>query len=200
MSTPSRYSRQIRFAPIGEEGQRKLQASTAAVVGCGALGSIIAEILARAGVGRLVLVDRDLVEESNLQRQFLYTTQDAREGIPKVEAARRRLAAVNPDVRVEAHVASLNAQNADSLLGETRVILDGTDNFPTRYLLNDFSLARSIPWVYGAAVGSYGLTMTILPRLTACLRCVFPEAPPADQTPTCETAGVIAPITAALTM
>lgn len=194
----SRYSRQVRFAPIGEEGQRRLRASTAAIVGCGALGSVAAEILVRAGIGKLVLVDRDTLEESNLQRQFLYDTSDVREGLPKVEAAKRRLAAVNPEVEVVAHNESLRAENAGRLLAGAQLLLDGTDNFPARYLLNDFAVANRIPWIYGAAVSSHGLTMTILPRETACLRCVFPEAPPTDATPTCASAGVLASVTATI--
>lgn len=194
----SRYSRQVRFAPIGEEGQRKLRAASAAIVGCGALGSVIAEILARAGVGKLVLIDRDTLEESNLQRQFLYDTGDVREGLPKVEAAKRRLAAVNPEVEIVAHNESLRAENAERLLAGAQVLLDGTDNFPARYLLNDFAVANDIPWVYGAAVSSHGLTMTILPRETACLRCVFPEPPPEGSSPTCASAGVLASVTATI--
>lgn len=191
--TDSRYSRQIRFEPFGEAGQRSLGAATAAVIGCGALGTLQASLLVRAGVGTLRLVDRDYVEESNLQRQLLYTEADAREGLPKAEAARRHLAEANTSVRLEAHVSDLNPDNAADLLA-CDVILDGTDNFETRMLINDFSVCHNIPWIYGAAVGSYGIAMPVLPGLSACFRCVYPDAPAGPQ-PTCETAGVLGPLT-----
>lgn len=194
----NRYSRQIRFAPLGPQGQKKLQESSAAIVGCGALGSTIAEILSRAGIGKLILIDRDLLEESNLQRQFLYDMENVREGLPKVEAAKRRIAEINPEVHVQAENTSLTEQNAESLLGSVNVILDGTDNFSARYLINDFAVRSGIPWIYGAAVGSYGLTMTILPRESACLRCVFPDPPAEKDSPNCETAGVLGSITATI--
>ncbi len=196
MSSPhrERFSRQIRFAPFGAEGHARLAASTAVIAGCGALGSIQATLLARAGVGTLRLIDRDYVEESNLQRQVLYTEEDVQRGMPKAEAARRHLLAANSEVKVEAFVADLNPDSADELLGGADVILDGTDNFETRFLINDFAVRDSVPWIYGAAVGSYGIAMPILPRDSACFRCIYPEAPGGAQ-PTCETAGVLGPVT-----
>jgi molybdopterin-synthase adenylyltransferase len=189
-----RHSRQVRFAGVGEEGQRKLLKSRVAIVGCGALGSVHAETLARAGVGFLRIIDRDFVELSNLQRQILFDEVDAREGIPKAVAAARRLRAIASDVEVEPAVEDLSSLNAEDLLGDVDLILDGTDNFETRYLMNDFSVSRGIPWVYGAAVGSYGLKLAIQPGRTACLACIYPE-PPAGVQPTCETAGVLGPVT-----
>ena len=192
-----RYSRQVLFAGIGEEGQQRLLAAHAAIVGCGALGSFQAAALARAGVGRLTIIDRDYIEPSNLQRQWLFEEADAADALPKAAAAARRLAAINADVRVNAAIADLTAANAEELLGAAGVILDGTDNFETRYLINDFALSRNIPWIYGAAVGSYGLTMPIIPSHTCCLRCVYPQ-PPEGAQPTCETAGVLNSVTAAI--
>lgn len=189
-----RYSRQIIFFGIGVTGQERLLASTAAIVGCGALGSFQAGALARAGVGRLVLIDRDYVERSNLQRQWLYDEADAAQGLPKAIAAARHLASINPDVEATPRVADLTPANIDELLGEAAILLDGTDNFETRYLLNDYAVRQGIPWIYGAAVGSYGLTMPVLPGRTACLKCVYPN-PPAGAQPTCETAGVVNAIT-----
>lgn len=193
-SSSERYSRQIRYSGFGEEGQERVARSRVAVVGCGALGSAQAEILARAGVGVLRLIDRDYVELSNLQRQSLFDEADAREALPKAIAASRRLRAVNSTIEVEPVVDDLTALNAMELLGDVDLILDGTDNFETRYLINDLAVSRGTPWIYGAAVGSYGLKMAILPEKTACLACVYPE-PPQGVQPTCETAGVLAPIT-----
>jgi molybdopterin-synthase adenylyltransferase len=185
-----RYSRQILFGGIGESGQEALLSAHAVLVGCGALGSFHAAALARAGVGHLTIIDRDYVEPSNLQRQWLFEEADAAEALPKAIAAARRLHAINGDVRVTPIVADLTPANAPELLGGAQVILDGTDNFEARFLINDFAVRESIPWVYGGAVGSYGLTMPILPGETACLRCVYPE-PPVGAQPTCETAGVL---------
>ena len=185
-----RYSRQILFAGLGEPGQESLLASRAVIVGCGALGTFQADALARAGVGCLRLVDRDYVEWSNLQRQSLFEESDAEDGLPKAVAATRRLARVNSGVRVEAVVADLTPVNIEELLGDANVVLDGTDNFETRFLVNDFCVSRGLPWLYGGAVGSYGLAMPVLPGRTACLKCVYPE-PPAGAQPTCETAGVL---------
>jgi len=192
-----RYSRQILFPGIGEPGQERLLRSRVAVVGCGALGSFQAGALARAGVGRLVLVDRDYVELSNLQRQWLYEEADADQALPKAVAAARRLRAIDSALEVEPFVTDLTAANAVELLGESDLLLDGTDNFETRYLVNDFAVSRSIPWIYGAAVGSYGLVMPVLPGVTACLRCIYPE-PPSGAQPTCETAGVLNSITSVI--
>jgi adenylyltransferase/sulfurtransferase len=185
-----RYSRQILFRGIGERGQEALLASHAAVVGCGALGSFHASALARAGVGRITIVDRDYVEPSNLQRQWLFEESDAAQFLPKARAAERRIALINSSVQAHGIVADLTPSNVEELLGEADLILDGTDNFDTRYLINDFAVSRGIPWLYGAAVGSYGLTMPVIPGRSACLRCVYPD-PPSGIQPTCETAGVL---------
>lgn len=195
--TPSeleRYSRQVRFAPVGEAGQQRLRASRVVIAGCGALGSVQAELLARAGAGHLRLIDRDYVEDSNLQRQLLFDEADAREALPKAVAAARRISAIDSSVQTEPVVADITAANIEEMMEGADVILDGTDNFETRYLLNDFAVSRGVPWVYGAAVGSYGLKMAVLPG-GACFACVYPE-PPAGVQPTCETAGVLGPLTA----
>ena len=192
-----RYSRQILFSPIGEAGQERLLASRVAIVGCGALGSFHAAALARAGVGTLRLIDRDYVEPSNLQRQWLYDEADAAEALPKAAAAARAIARFNSSITVEPLIADLTPATADDLLADVDLILDGTDNFETRYLINDFALRNQVPWIYGAAVGSYGLTMPILPGQTCCLQCVYP-APPSGAQPTCETDGVLAAITTAI--
>jgi adenylyltransferase/sulfurtransferase len=192
-----RYSRQILFDGLGEEGQENLLRAHAVIVGCGALGTFQAAALVRAGLGSLIIIDRDYVEASNLQRQWLFEESDAADALPKAAAAERRLALLNSSVRVCGVVADLTAANIGELLGKAQLILDGTDNFETRYLINDFSVSRGIPWIYGAAVGSYGLTMPVLPNQTACLRCVYPN-PPQGAQPTCETAGVLNVITATI--
>jgi molybdopterin-synthase adenylyltransferase len=192
-----RYSRQILFPGIGEHGQQVLLHSHVVVVGCGALGSFHAAALARAGVGTLTIIDRDYVEASNLHRQWLFEESDAAEGLPKAPAAARRLAGINSTVTVRPIVADLTAANAEELLGAAAVILDGTDNFEARFLINDFAVSRGIPWIYGAAVGSYGIAMQVVPSRTACLRCVYP-APPGGVQPTCETAGVLNVIVSAV--
>ncbi len=194
MSQQERFSRQIRFAPFGAGGQESLGSAVAVVVGCGALGTVQASLLARAGAGTIRLIDRDYVEESNLQRQLLYTESDARQALPKAEAARRHLLEANAEIRVEAHVSDLNPENADDLLSGAGVILDGTDNFETRMLINDYAVREGIPWIYGAAVGAYGIAMPLLPGDSACFRCIYPD-PPAGAQPTCETAGVLGPVT-----
>ncbi|MEQ1947578.1 MAG: ThiF family adenylyltransferase [Bryobacteraceae bacterium] len=193
----SRYSRQIRFAPLGEEGQQKIRSATVAIVGCGALGTVQAEALTRAGLGRLRIIDRDFVELSNLQRQFLFEEADAAEALPKAIAAARRLARVNAEVEVEPMVADLTPGNIEELFEDVDLIVDGTDNFETRFLMNDAAVSANIPWIYGAAVGSYGIKFTIDPGRTACFRCVYPE-PPQGAQPTCETAGVLAAVTATI--
>lgn len=190
-----RYSRQILFSEIGESGQQRLLASTAVIAGCGALGTGQAAALARAGVGRLILIDRDYVESSNLQRQWLYEESDARDALPKAVAAARHLSAANSGIEIIPVVADLTARNAERLLTEADVILDGADNFELRYLINDVAVKHGIPWIYGAAVGSYGVTMPILPAETACLACLFP-APPSGPQATCDTTGVLNSITA----
>lgn len=189
-----RYSRQVLFGGIGEDGQRLLRAARVLVVGCGALGSAHAESLARAGVGHLRLVDRDFVEPSNLQRQTMFTESDAEKRLPKAIAAANHLHEINSEVDVEPHIVDVNHSNIERLVAECDVVLDGTDNFSVRYLINDACVKHETNWIYGAAVGSYGVTMTIRPHETACLRCVFEEAPPAGSSPTCDTAGVIMPI------
>ena len=189
-----RYSRQILFNGIGEEGQRSLLESRALIIGCGALGSAHAESLARAGVSKLRIADRDFVEASNLQRQTMFTESDAVERVPKAVAAQNHIREINTEIEVEAEVTDVNHSNIENLIRDCDVVLDGTDNFATRYLINDACVKHNVNWIYGAAVGSYGVTMTILPHQTACLRCVFEEAPPAASAPTCDTAGVIMPI------
>jgi adenylyltransferase/sulfurtransferase len=192
-----RYSRQILFAGLGEAGQARLLRAHAAILGCGALGSFQVAALARAGVRWLTIIDRDYVEPSNLQRQWLFEESDAAEALPKAVAAGRRVACINSGVQARGIVADVTHANIAELLDQAEVILDGTDNFETRYLLNDFAISRGIPWIYGAAVGSYGLTMPVLPGRTACFRCVYPN-PPSGAQPTCETAGVLNSITAAI--
>lgn len=193
MLTPQeeeRYSRQILFEGIGPEGQKRLGAATVAIVGCGALGSFHAAALARAGVGRLRVIDRDYVEPSNLQRQWLFDEEDAAQVLPKAAAAERQITRINSGVMVEPRVADLTPENARELLGGAGVILDGTDNFETRYLINDVAVEQGTPWIYGAAVGSYGVVMPVIPGCSACLACVFPE-PPGGTQPTCDTAGIV---------
>jgi len=189
-----RYSRQILFDGIGEAGQRRLLASRAIIIGCGALGTAQAEALARAGVGHLRIVDRDFVEASNLQRQTMFTESDARERLPKSVACANHLALINSEVEADAIVADVNHSNIEGLIKDCDVVLDGTDNFSTRYLINDACVKHEINWIYGAAVGSYGVTMTVRPHTTPCLRCIFEDMPPAASAPTCDTAGVIIPI------
>lgn len=189
-----RYSRQILFNGIGEDGQRRLRKARVLIIGCGALGSAQAESLARAGVGSLRIADRDFVESSNLQRQTLFTERDASERIPKAVAAANHIGEINRDVVVEPEIVDVNHSNIERLVKDCDVVLDGTDNFATRYLINDACVKHEISWIYGAAVGSYGVTMTIQPHRTPCLRCVFEEPPPAASAPTCDTSGVIMPI------
>jgi len=184
-----RYSRQVLFAPIGPEGQKLIRKSKVAVVGCGAIGASVSSLLARAGVGMLRIIDRDYVESSNLQRQLLFDEEDARTSFPKAEAAARKLAAINSEVAVEPYVKDLTPQTVP-LLEDVDLILDCTDNFETRYLINDVAVKSGIPWIYAAAVGSYLVTMNILPGETACLACMFPEAPRGTFA-TCETAGIL---------
>jgi len=185
-----RYSRQVLFAGIGAGGQRRLIAARIAIVGCGATGSALASLLARAGVGVLRIVDRDYVESSNLQRQTLFDETDAAESMPKAIAASRKIAGFNSHVAVEPQVSDLRPENADELLGGVHLILDGTDNFETRYLVNDYAVKHSLPWIYTAAVGSYAITMNVVPGETACLSCVFPQIP-GGVIETCETAGIL---------
>ncbi|HEV2912421.1 MAG TPA: ThiF family adenylyltransferase [Pyrinomonadaceae bacterium] len=189
-----RYSRQILFDGIGKAGQRRLLTARALIIGCGALGTAQAESLARAGVGRLRIVDRDFVEASNLQRQTMFTERDARERLPKSVACAAHLAELNGEIETEAEIKDVNGSNIEQLIEGCDVVLDGTDNFATRYLINDACVKQGVAWVYGAAVGSYGVTMTVLPHETPCLRCIFEEAPAPGSAPTCDTAGIIMPI------
>jgi molybdopterin/thiamine biosynthesis adenylyltransferase len=191
-----RYSRQILFTGLGRAGQERLAQSRAVIVGCGALGAMQAEMLARAGVGRLRLIDRDFIEESNLQRQIMYEERDVVERLPKAVAAAARIRRINAEIAAEPVVRDVNYTNVEELIRDAEVVLDGTDNFEARFLLNDAAVKLGQPWIYGAAVGAYGVQMTILPRETPCLRCVFPEAPPPGTSPTCDTAGVILPVIA----
>ena len=190
MILAERYSRQILFPSIGAEGQEKLSSARVAIVGCGATGSALASLLARAGVGYLRIIDRDYVEPSNLQRQTLFDENDAVESLPKAIAAARRIKTFNSEVEVEPHPVDLTPANAEELLGSVDIILDGTDNFETRYLVNDYAVSASVPWVYAAAVGSYGATMTVLPGETACLACIFPNSP-RGLVETCDTSGIL---------
>jgi len=191
-----RYSRQILFREIGKAGQEKLLNSRVLIVGCGALGASHAEMLARAGVGKLRIVDRDFVELTNLQRQTLFKEADAVERLPKAIAAQKRIAEINSEITVEPIVADVNNSNVEALIDGCDLVLDGTDNFQVRYLLNDACVKYNKTWIYGAAVSSYGTTMTIIPDKTPCLRCIFEEMPDAGSSPTCDTAGVIMPIIA----
>lgn len=191
-----RYSRQILFPGIGKAGQEKLLRARVLIVGCGALGASHAEMLSRAGVGYLKIVDRDFVEFTNLQRQTLFKETDAAERLPKAIAAQMRIAEVNSEIEVEAIVADVNRSNIEALISDVDLVLDGTDNFQIRYLLNDACVKHNKTWIYGAAVSSYGTTMTIIPGKTPCLRCIFEDMPDAGSSPTCDTAGVIMPIIA----
>ena len=193
-----RYSRQILFPEIGKAGQEKLLNARVLIVGCGALGASHAEMLSRAGVGKLRIVDRDFVEFTNLQRQTLFKESDAAERLPKAVAAKVRVAEINSGIAVEAIVADVNHSNIESLIDGCDLVIDGTDNFQVRYLLNDACVKNGKTWIYGAAVSSYGTTMTIIPGETPCLRCIFEEMPDAGSSPTCDTAGVIMPIIASV--
>jgi molybdopterin/thiamine biosynthesis adenylyltransferase len=185
-----RYSRQILFGGIGAEGQRRLAAGRVAIVGCGATGSALASLLGRAGVGGLRIIDRDYVEASNLQRQSLFDEKDAAESLPKAIAAARKIAGFNSEIVVEPRVEDVVPGNINVLLEEMDVIIDGTDNFETRYLLNDYAVKHSVPWIYSAAVGSYALTLNVLPGKTACLACLFPDTP-RGMVETCDTSGIL---------
>ena len=194
LPTLERYIRQVRFPPLGEAGQRRLTAATAVVCGCGALGSMAASWLVRAGVGRVRIVDRDFVDSSNLQRQVLFDEDHARTGAPKAVAAAETLRRANSEVSIEAVVADLDHRNIAQVCGDAGVLVDGTDNFETRFLINDFAVHAGTPWVFGACLGATGQTMTILPGITPCLRCLIPECPPPGATETCDTAGILGPV------
>ncbi|MCI0414843.1 ThiF family adenylyltransferase [bacterium] len=188
----NRYSRQELFPGIGKEGQSKLRAANVTIVGCGALGSLQAEVLCRAGIGSIHIIDRDFVEHSNLQRQALFTEEDAKNLVPKAVAARNQLQRINQDVLVKTDVSDLSPDNIDLLSG-ANLILDGTDNFSTRYLINDFAWKNQIPWIYGACVSSSGVACAFIPDSFPCLRCLFENEPPPGTAPTCDTAGIIWP-------
>jgi molybdopterin-synthase adenylyltransferase len=186
-----RYNRQMLLPFIGEEGQKKLAKATAVVAGCGALGTVIANCLARSGVGYIKVVDRDFVELSNLQRQVLFDEQDVKENMPKAAAAERKLKQINADIKIEGIVTDINPANVEELIKGADVVVDGADNFETRFVINDACVKHNIPWVYGAAVGTIGMSMTVIPGETPCIRCLFETAPPPGMTPTCDTAGVL---------
>ncbi len=188
-----RFSRQVRYQPLGAEGQAKLAAAHVVVVGCGALGSVSAMALARAGVGRLTLIDRDVPEWSNLPRQILFTEQDVRAGLPKAVVVAGRLREIDSRLHVEAEVADLTASTIGSLCAKADLIVDGTDNFETRFLINDFACREGAPWIYGGVIGAEGRVLAVVPGVTACLRCLIPEPPAPGSLPTCDTAGVIGP-------
>lgn len=188
-----RYRRAAQFASLGAEGQSKIQASRVLICGCGALGSVIAERLARSGVGHLRIVDRDWVELTNLQRQTLFTELDARTSQPKSVAAAAALAQINSDITIEPIVEDVTHLNIARLADGVDLIMDGTDNFETRLLVNDYALAHRVPWVHGGCLGASGQVLSILPGVTACFRCLVPDLPPADAMPTCDTAGVLGP-------
>lgn len=189
----TRYAKQTRFAPLGEAGQERLLASSVLSCGCGALGSVIAETLVRAGVGKLTIVDRDFLELSNLQRQTLYTEADVAERLPKAIAAANHLRAINSEIEIVPVVGNLDADTLPGLAGGHELILDGTDNFETRLLLNDYAVRESLPWVYGGVIGAEGRVMPIVPGETACLGCLMPEPPAPGETETCDSAGVLGP-------
>lgn len=189
----ARYSRQTLYTAIGEDGQRRLSAARVLLIGCGALGTHIADTLVRAGVGFLRIVDRDYIELNNLQRQVLFDEDDIAAGLPKAEAARRKMTRINSAVHIEAMVTDANYRNVESLAEGAGLILDGTDNFETRYLINDLAIKTQRPWIYGACVGATGLCLPVLPGETPCLRCVFEQAPPSELNPTCDTAGILGP-------
>jgi molybdopterin/thiamine biosynthesis adenylyltransferase len=190
MQFQDRYSRQVLFPGIGASGQARLAQGRVAIVGCGATGTCVSSLLARAGVGELVIIDRDYVEPSNLQRQSLFDEADAAESLPKAVAASRKIAAFNSEIKTKPTVADLTPENIESLLEDADLILDATDNFETRYLINDFAVKHGKPWIYAAAVAAYAVTMNVLPGETACLACMFPS-PPEGTIETCDTAGIL---------
>jgi adenylyltransferase/sulfurtransferase len=191
-----RYIRQIIFPPLGQDGQRRLLDSSVVIVGCGAIGSHIANTLTRAGVGRIKIVDRDYIELNNLQRQILFDEEDIERGLPKAIAAAEKLRKVNSQVEIEPLVADVHHRNVEEIIVDRDLVLDGTDNFETRYLINDACVKHDTPWIYGGAVGSYGMTMNIIPHQTPCLRCLFVQIPPPGTTPTCDTAGILGAVPA----
>ncbi len=198
MSTLDRYSRQTLFGPIGKDGQERLGDSSVAIIGCGALGTVLANNLCRAGIGRLVIADRDYIELNNLQRQILFDEDDIARRLPKAIAAAEKLHRVNSTTKIEALVEDINVDGIESLVQNVDLVLDATDNFETRYLLNDVCVKYARPWIYSGVIASYGVTMNIVPGDTPCLRCIFPEMPLPGTTPTCDTAGVLNGIVGAI--
>src|SRR2546421_2398111 len=198
MAAIDRYSRQTLFGPIGKEGQERLHASNVTIIGCGALGTVLANNLCRAGIGHLVIADRDYIELNNLQRQILFDEEDIARRLPKAIAAAEKLHRVNSTTKIEALVEDINADGIESLVQNVDLVLDATDNFETRYLINDACVKHGRPWIYSAVIASYGVTMNIIPGDTPCLRCIFPEMPLPGTTPTCDTAGVLNGIVGAI--
>ena len=194
MSELDRYSRQILLPEIGDTGQKQLLASSVAVVGCGALGTVIASTLVRAGVGMVRIIDRDYIEMNNLQRQILFDEEDIARGLPKTIAAAEKLKRVNSHVDIEPVVADVNPDNVERLIGDVDLVMDGTDNFEIRFLLNDVCVKHGVPWVYGGAIATYGMTRAIIPHRTPCFRCTLTEMPPPGSTPTCDTVGVLSTV------
>ena len=191
--TLARYNRQMLWEPIGLAGQRKLRDAKVLMVGCGALGTVLANTIARAGVGHITIVDRDYIELNNLQRQVLFDEQDIADQLPKSVAAKQKIEKINSSIHVEAVVADVNHTNIEQLAAGKDLLLDGTDNFETRFLINDVSIKLGIPWIYGAVISAMGLAMVIRPGVTPCLRCIFETIPPPGMSPTCDTAGVLGP-------
>ena len=190
-----RYEKQIFFNEIGEIGQIKLLASKVVIIGCGALGTVIANNLARSGVGTIRIIDRDYIELSNLQRQLLFDEEDIKNNIPKAKAAEYKLSKINSNIQIEGIVSDVNARNIENFCMGMDLIMDATDNFQTRFLINDFSVKQNIPWIYGGVIGSSGMTYNIIPGKTPCFRCIFPEAPSVGSVDTCDTVGVLNGIT-----
>lgn len=189
-----RYARQILFYGIGDRGQKILMEKSVVLIGCDALGCASANLLVRSGIKRLHIIDRDFIEEHNLQRQTLFDEEDIEKNLPKAIAAQRKLRKVNSQIRIDSTVADINPSNIQTLIGNADIIIDGTDNFQTRFLINDYSVKKGIPWIYGACIGSVGLTMNIIPGKTPCLRCILENIPPPGTIETCDTAGIIAPV------
>ncbi len=193
MASLVRYSRQNLLEQIGSDGQQRLLSSAVAIIGCGALGTVIASTLARAGVGRIKIVDRDYIELSNLQRQILFDEEDIARGLPKAVAATEKLRRINSEVQIEPVVTDLNPGNVETIIHNADLVFDATDNFETRLLINDVCIKRGIPWVYGAVVATYGMTLAIIPGRTPCFRCFLGQIPPPGSRPTCDTVGVLGP-------
>ena len=194
----SRYARQTIFYGIGRQGQEKLLAARVVIIGCGATGTVIANHLVRAGVGTLVVVDRDFIELNNLQRQLLFDEADLAENLPKAVAAERKLRAINSEIDITGIVADVNAENIEDLIAGATLVMDGSDNFETRYIVNDACLKHNIPWIYTGVVSGYGMSQTIIPGQTPCLRCLYPDVPPPGTSATCDTAGVVGPVVGAV--